>query len=325
MTIFYGSTAVLTAGLISVSAATLAPSSSHAAQDLVEVQTGTTWFCPMHADVTASAPGRCSKCQMQLVSGNPFDTREYWLDVVTSPAAVKPGVPFKLRLTVRHPGTDEVINAFEEVHDKRYHLFLISQDMSVFEHIHPELRPNGAWEIEATVPKPGYYRVLSDFLPAGGSPQFIGRPLMTSEFEGDAESAQAQLEPDTTFTKTVNSVTANVEFDPAPIVAGQYGHLMFTLTDAATGQSVTDLQPYLGAFGHTLIMSEDMTTSVHSHPTPGPDSDVATGAGGPHVTFEGYFPLPGMYRAWTQFLRHDRLSTFTFTFRVWSLEDAMRR
>jgi hypothetical protein len=29
---------------------------------------------------------------------------------------------------------------------------------------------------------------------------------------------------------------------------------------------VTDLQPYLGAFGHALILSEDMRDYVHSHP-----------------------------------------------------------
>ena len=97
-----------------------------------------------------------------------------------------------------------------------------------------------------------------------------------------------------------------------------------TLTDAATGQPVTDLQPYLGAFGHTLIVSEDLQDAVHSHPSPGPESDVSRGLGGPHAIFEGYLPTPGVYRAWTQFFRNNRLSTFTFTFRVWSLDEAVR-
>jgi hypothetical protein len=33
-----------------------------------------------------------------------------------------------------------------------------------------------------TLPKPGDYRILSDFLPTGGSPQFIGRTLETVDF-----------------------------------------------------------------------------------------------------------------------------------------------
>ena len=42
--------------------------------------------------------------------------------------------------------------------------------------------------------------------------------------------------------------------------------MTFHLKDTATERPVTDLQTYLGAFGHTLIMSEDMVDYVHSHP-----------------------------------------------------------
>src|ERR1051325_10348031 len=65
------------------------------------------WFCPMHPEVTASEPGsRCRKCGMALIPGDPFDTREYALELTTVPAAVKAGVPATLYLTVRHPGTN---------------------------------------------------------------------------------------------------------------------------------------------------------------------------------------------------------------------------
>jgi hypothetical protein len=282
------------------------------------------WFCPMHPDVTAAEAGRCSKCDMALIRGNPFDTREYLLDFRTSPAAVRPGVPNRMEFSVRHPGTGKPVESFELVHDKRYHLFVISQDMAVFEHVHPELQANGSWAIDVTLPKAGYYSVISDFVPTGGSPQFLARPVMTAGFDGDLLSDGARLVADTVSMKTLDGITASLAYEPSTLLAGQYGHLQFTLTDAGTGQPVTDLQPYLGAFGHTLIMSEDMRDAVHSHPSPGPDSDVSRGRGGPNVTFEGYLPRPGVYRAWTQFLRNDRLTTFTFTFRVLSLDEAYR-
>jgi len=34
------------------------------------------------------------------------------------------------------------------------------------------------------------------------------------------------------------------------------------------------------------------------------------------VTFEGLMPKPGLYRAWTQFRRNNRLYTFATTFKV---------
>ena len=69
----------------------------------------TAWFCPMHPEVTASDAGRCRKCGMALVAGDPFDTREYGVELSTSPAAIKPGVPATLTLTIRHPGTGAII------------------------------------------------------------------------------------------------------------------------------------------------------------------------------------------------------------------------
>jgi hypothetical protein len=107
--------------------------------------------------------------------------------------------------------------------------------------------------------------------------------------------------------------------------------LNFTLADSVTGRPISDLQTYLGAFGHTLILSEDMADYVHSHPldilsTPDddglprflipPGSDLEKLRGGPNVTFEGLMPKPGLYRAWTQFRRNDKIHTFSFTFRV---------
>jgi hypothetical protein len=224
---------------------------------------------------------------------------------------------------VTHPVAGRSIDGFEVVHDKPFHLFVISQDMTVFQHVHPDLDRSGAWTIPLTLPKAGYYRLLADFVPRGGSPQFIGRTLVTAGYEGDLASEAARLEADA-LTRTEGTLTARVTLDPPTLIAGQYGHITYTLSDAATGTPVTDLEPYLGAFGHTLLLSGDMVDYVHSHPTEGPESDISRGFGGPTVTFEGYLPRPGLYRAWTQFQRRGTVTTIPFTFTVKTLDEAMR-
>jgi len=294
-----------------------------AAQQSVSQQPdATAWFCPMHPEVTASEAGRCRKCGMALVVGDPFDTREYDLELTTIPTAVKAGQPVTMVLTVRHPGTGALITTYELVHEKPFHLFIVSSDMEYFQHVHPAQQRDGRWTIEVTLPKPGDYRVLSDFLPTGGSPQFIGRTIETAGFTGDLASQVAHLQPDTVFTRTVGSITAHLELEPTTLVEGQYGHLMFTLTDAKTGRLVTDLEPYLGTFGHALILSEDMRDYIHSHPFEGPDSDISKGLGGPNVTFEGYMPRAGNYRAWSQFQRNGEIITVPFTVKVATVEEA---
>ncbi len=283
----------------------------------------TAWFCPMHPEVTASEAGsRCRKCGMALVPGDPFDTREYALELTTAPAAVKAGEPVTLTFAIRHPGTNALITGYEVVHEKRYHLFVVSRDMEFFEHIHPEQLPDGRWTVQTTLPKPGDYRILSDFLPSGGSPQFVGRTLETVDFTGDLESQAPHLTPDVDVAKTAGSVSAHLELEPAPLVEGQFAHLAFTLTDSKTGRPVTDLQPYLGAFGHALILSEDMRDYVHAHPFE--DIDVAKTFGGPMVTFEGYMPKAGRYRAWSQFQRNGEVITIPFTINVLTLDEAYR-
>jgi hypothetical protein len=284
----------------------------------------------MHPDYTLDVEGRCPRCGMPLVRATPFDVRDYGLAFTTVPAVVKPGEKAAWRFSVSHPGSGMRVTRFETVHERQYHLFVISQDMEHFQHIHPSLQPDGSWTIDVTLPKAGYYKVLSDFLPAGGSWQFLVRPLVTAGYQGDLGGDSARLMPDMDAPKVVGDMTARVSYDPAPFEAGLYGHLTFDLTDTATGRPVTDLQTYLGAFGHTLIMSEDMTEYVHAHPldiVPGsdednpvfvipPDADLERLRGGPEVTFDGLMPKPGRYRAWTQFRRNDRIYTFVSTFEV---------
>ncbi len=289
------------------------------------------WVCPMHPDYTARVGGTCPRDGMTLVEANPYAVRDYRLDFETMPRVVKAAEKATLLFRIFHPTTGEQIRDFPVVHDKRYHLFVISQDMEHFEHIHPEQGPDGTWSIEVTLPKEGYYKVLSDFVPNGGSSQFIARSLVTEGYDGDLAGDSAHLVPDSVLTKTIDDVTATLSYDPERFVAGLYGHLMFRLNDTETGLPVTDLQPYLASFGHMLIMSEDMVDYVHSHPLDLENSDDETGPlplmlpmgvdnsslrGGPEVTFEGLMPKPGNYRAWTQFQRNDEIYTFQFTFDV---------
>ena len=300
----------------------------------------TAWVCPMHPDYTMEVAGNCPRCGMALVHAAPFDVRDYRLDFETVPAVVRPREKATLRMRVFHPGSGDLIKRFEVVHERPYHLFVISQDMEYFQHIHPTEQPDGLWSIDVTLPKAGYYKVLSDFLPGGGSAQFIARPLVTAGYAGDLAGDSAHLVADTVLTKTVDDVTATLSFDPQTFIVGLYGHLNFHLTDTATGRPITDLQTYLGAFGHTLIMSEDMVNYVHSHPLDilaSPDDDgglpqfrIPPGAdlekmrGGPDVTFEGLMPKAGRYRAWTQFRRNDKVYTFAFTFDAVAAEGAAR-
>ena len=79
-----------------------------------------------------------------------------------------------------------------------------------------------------------------------------------------------------------------------------------------------DLEPYLGAWGHTLILNADQSAYLHSHPTEmlPDDVDFKTLRGGPEVEFQTMFPAAGNCRIWTQFQRAGRITTVFFAIRV---------
>jgi hypothetical protein len=290
------------------------------------------WVCPMHASYTSATAGPCPVCGMPLVQTRPYDTRDYQLEFRAEPALVRPGEKVTLFFRFRHPGTGAVVKDFEVVHTKLFHLFVISQDMEFFEHLHPEMRDDGTWTLETSVPKAGYYQVLCDFMPKGGSGQFLKAPLVTAGYAGDLASDSARLAADTVFRKSEGDVTATLSLNRPRLASCEYSHLTFNLTDTATARPITDLQTYLGQFSHMLLMSEDMQCYVHAHPMNlivaeedgagipeyiiPPDADLDAIRGGPTVTFDALLPKAGLFRAWVQFQRHDQVRTLAFTFNV---------
>jgi hypothetical protein len=276
------------------------------------------YVCPMHPDVMSEEPGKCPKCGMTLVRTRRPEAAEYEVRLTTTPAVVKPGQDFRLTFFFSHPKTGAPVKEFNIVHDMPFHLFVVSQDLTYFAHIHPEQQADGSFTIETMVPKAGSYIIYCDVFPVGGMPQVVHRSLITAGFAGDLFSSQAHLKPDKVLTSVLAGVRFELTLDPAEPIAGRQATMKYHLTDEKTGEPVKDLQPYLGAWGHTLILSEDAIDYIHSHPTETIPDDVDRTKihGGADVSFQSFFPRPGNYRVWSQFQRQGKLITVPFTIKV---------
>lgn len=278
--------------------------------------------CPMHLEVRTAMPGACPKCAMALVPAAPAVPRDFDLDVEATPRAIRPGKPVRLRFTVTNPITGERVRNFGLLHDRLFHLFVVSQDLEEFQHIHPAHEPDGSFAIETVLPRAGQYKLYADFYPEGGVPQVLQQQLRTTGASSDLYGSRPRLEPDASLVRTADGMKVALALDPADPIAGRPLALRYRLSDAATGAPITDLTPYLAAWGHTLILSDDQTDYVHSHPVePVPEPrEGEVPRGGPDVTFETLLPKPGLYRIWTQFLRAGRdesgVTTVSFTIRA---------
>jgi hypothetical protein len=265
-------------------------------------------WCPMHPNVRGTLAGeKCKECGMALVAIPDRSDATFWLDVVAQPAAVPVGKPVRLELAVRDGDTNQAVTRFDEMHERLLHLFIVSSDLRFFDHVHPEPRKDGSFEIPITLPRAGAYRLVADVLPTGATPQTLQHTLVTSAYTMPL-ARPPQPPTAETLEATDGEVRARLVTDGAR--AGDDEHVTIELTDKS-GVPITDVQPYLGAWGHMFMASHDLADVVHSHPLL-----EETTAGGPKITFQTLFARDGWYQVWTQVQRRGRLLTFGFTVRV---------
>jgi hypothetical protein len=86
--------------------------------------------------------------------------------------------------------------------------------------------------------------------------------------------------------------------------------MTFELLDEPSGKPASGLEPYLGATGHLVLMSADMSVASHSHPVADRRHLPAS------VAFQVLFPRAGTYRVWVQFQRSGKVLTAAFTIPV---------
>jgi len=182
--------------------------------------------------------------------------------------------------------------------------------------VHPEPTGTaGELAVEMTFPTPGRYIVNTEFRRTGQIADIHDRQLVT--IPGPAPAAR----PVTTGPRTITVDGVRVELHGRAQV-GTTSDLTFSLTDARTGQPLRNLQPYLAAAGHIVIMRADGQTFAHEH------ADVRDSSGhpvfalpgttfGPDLPVHVHFDTAGTYRLWGQFqLSSGQVITAPFTVRA---------
>jgi len=219
------------------------------------------------------------------------------LVVGTDPSKPQAGSPTKFVLQIQdEDGTP--IKTFDLLHEKLVHLIVVREGLDEFAHLHPEVDASGMITIEFAFPKSGKYRLFADHQPQGKSPGLAAGELVVT----GADEPAAALVPNASNEVTVGDIKAHVTFKPGDQETAVRFHLV-----AADDKPVGDLQPYLGAMGHLVIISADGREYVHAHPL----SEAKTAPDGA-VEFAAHFPKPGIYKAWGQFQRGGSVFTVPY-------------
>ncbi|HLH38922.1 MAG TPA: heavy metal-binding domain-containing protein [Bryobacteraceae bacterium] len=250
------------------------------------------YVCPMDPDVRSATPGVCPRCGMTLVMGIP-DPVEFPLRLQLAPAEPRPREKVELIFSVENPETGKIVDRFQTVHERLFHLFIVNGDLQYFVHDHPKYDGKGEFRYAAAFPKPGMYRVLGDFYPAGATPQLAPKTIFVGG--GPVSLAATKLAADTGPKKGANSEVDLVM--GAPPVAGAPAQLFFEFKPAS------GLERYLGAWAHMLAASDDLIDLLHEHPY---------SADNGRIEFDLTFPRARTYRLWVQFQRDGAVNTVAF-------------
>ena len=178
----------------------------------------------------------------------------YTLDLRT------PGVTAGQRADLRFVIRDEdgrAVTAFQREHDKELHLIVASRDLVTYRHLHPTRAADGTWSTPVDLPEAGDYRVFADFTPAGKDAEnlTLGADLAAS---GTYKPKKLPAQSDTA---EVNGYEVELTGGLRPGAAGE-----LKLKVSRDGRPVTDLQPYLGAYGHLVALRSGDLAYLHVHP-----------------------------------------------------------
>jgi hypothetical protein len=208
-------------------------------------------------------------------------------------------VPLRFRIT---DATGAAVTRYVDNHEKQLHLIVVRRDMVGFQHVHPTLDGSGTWSVPVDL-SAGDYRVFADFVPAGGEALTLGADLHV------AGRYDPQPLPAAASTATVAGYTVTLSGDPKPNESSP-----LTLSVSRNGKPVTDLQPYLGAYGHLVALRASDLAYLHVHPM-GEPGDGITPAG-PEISFHTTVPSSGDYRLFLDFKHDDVVRTAAFTVSV---------
>jgi hypothetical protein len=190
----------------------------------------------------------------------------------------------------------DAIRDFEPENGKLLHLIVVRTDFTAYQHLHPELGPDGVWSVDVQTPYPGRYRAIADFV-IDGRKYVLGTTLTVP-----GAAAERPL-PAPALHARVDGYEVELQ-RPARLEAGEEAQLTFRVTRG--GRPVRYLEPYLGAYGHLVALHAGDLAYSHVHPA---GEDRYGGA----LTFDTELRRRGAYRLFLQFKAAGRVRTVAFT------------
>lgn len=253
------------------------------------------------------------------VNGNPVvqSHRSYEIEVTSNTNDIKPNQQVQLSYLIKNDKGETVKN-FQISHEKLMHFLAVRKDLSYFQHLHPDFnKSTGEFTVPITFPEDGPYRIYPDFVPGDENQMKLPVTVFYDVEVGNASNyADQKVVADSETVKNYGDYSIATTFKPEP---KQQEEVTYTFDISKNGEKVTNLEKYLGALGHSVIIKEGTLDFIHTHALESTEgaSGEHTGHGmqnekastGPKINFATTFPEPGNYKIFTQFQHEGEVQT----------------
>lgn len=210
---------------------------------------------------------------------------------------------------------NRLAKGFSPIHEKLMHLAVVSNNLQHFDHVHPTFAGEGRFEADIKLPFGGEYTFFSGYQREGMSQELsVSRQFIEGETLSNY-SIDTTLRHQTVEETEVSLRVYCAERNPTEgdsdgskniARADEKTTIRFSLKQKDSDMPVQDLQEYLGAIGHLIIvkqpdneasaLSRDDYMHVHSN------FENADG----QIDFTVNFPEAGKYKMWGEFKRNNR-------------------
>jgi hypothetical protein len=245
------------------------------------------------------------------------NTATYQTAFASTPATLEAGKPAMLSFTPKIVGDDAAQVPLDLVHEKKMHLILVSEDLSWFDHLHPEYQASGAYDIkvlgkgenftngrghsETRFDAGGKYLAFTDYKPVGGLNQVNKTEITVA---GNAAKPMTYTQPK--LATSVDGFSINFDAKGAVVAAGTPASIQIGISEKGKKITPDMIENYLGAKAHIILIETTTKDFVHVHP-----EAVAEG-----LEMSTTFAKPGLYRGWLQFQTNGKVHTADFAMKV---------
>lgn len=263
-----------------------------------EIVQNYTHACSMHPEVKGIEGYKCTKCGMNLQPIKKDEINALKVDISSKQGVLESGKPVNFSISITDNGKNVPL---EVQHDMKMHLLVVNEELTWFDHIHPEEQTDSTYNVSETFPFAGKYLMFTDFKAVG----LLGTvDKQEIEVKGTPGNQVAKL--DSKYVSKVDGYTVSL-LNGEDLKTNRSQDLKFAIEKKGKKFQVADMQDYLGATAHIVMISQIDKDFLHIHPMSDKQYPIYA---------QTNINKPGIYRMWVQFKIDGKLQTADFTVNV---------